>query len=118
MTLREWIASLFLPPCLHAWETVATLHDDPDKPTATTLVQVCVACGETRQTVFKSPEPPKRACSPHKWAIIGYTDILPDDTYEIGRDKVIPHASIERMQCQNCGERKDHRVNSDSGKAK
>lgn len=94
----KWLNDL-LNPHVHVWTNVVTLHDNPDKPTATTVVQTCEICGEPRKLEFRAP-PAQEKCPPHKWEAIGRTPISGSDPK---RPNLID-GYVYTLRCTRCGD--------------
>lgn len=92
----KWLNDL-LNPHAHVWTNVATLHDNPDKPTATVVVQTCDICGEGRKLEFRAPPVPAAQCPPHKWRTLEKTEIA-------GAKAGVISGLVYTLRCECCGE--------------
>jgi hypothetical protein len=85
-----------LNPCVHQYRTVATMYDNPDKPTITTLVQECDICGDTRRMVFDA----EGVCQ-HHWQTLQRISVFP--TTDKPDPDAIPLYYRFVQQCTKCG---------------
>lgn len=96
-----WLLN-FLNPCVHQYETVATLKDDEEKPQAVKLVQACSVCGRIRETVIKAP-----GWCDHRWYEEQTVRVFNADDDD--KAKARPMGICKIMKCEKCGDVK--RVN-------
>lgn len=64
--LIRWLVEA-MNPCIHQWEKVDVVHDNPENPSVTQIIRMCSICGEINTVEIKSPQPPKDHCPPHVW---------------------------------------------------
>jgi predicted RNA-binding Zn-ribbon protein involved in translation (DUF1610 family) len=96
-----------LNPCVHQWEKIDLLHDDPKDPSETTVIRMCSICGEMSTVTIEGP--PKRpkpyVCPPHKWERVDQILVQPSGT-KANDPTVVPVGRVIVYRCAGCGEEK------------
>lgn len=93
-----------LNPCIHQWEKIDVLHDDPKNPSQTTIIRMCSICGTLNTVDIKGPPKPIKpdTCPPHVWVTTNDTRIIDDINKPEAKRLTMGH--IYTQSCKRCGD--------------
>jgi hypothetical protein len=96
-----------LNPCIHQWEKLEVLKDDPENPTHIKIVSQCFVCGEVRSDEFNGPKRPqeKHSCvkDGHHWTNLRKVAVIPRNP-QIRNGQPLPESWDYEQQCTHCGD--------------
>lgn len=97
-----------LNPCIHQWDVVDTLKDNPENPRTVNIIRACNICGTIDQQTIVAPT--AQGCPPHKWVNVSSIKIV-DDVNAAATGKPFATMGFKiTQQCSGCGELRTKQV--------